>query len=163
MAQKVSAWGCVDYLEKTDAFKDFKFGAKGHAEMASHLDNYDPALVAEIRSERANRSLNWFGMSFTRLGKLVSQLPEDLASLYQMVSAQAHGSWDMVLDVAHPAPGRLDFRGYPNQAQLLMWGSEMIDRMLGAFKRLWNEVAADVGAPSIETPPVSGSPFEPLR
>ena len=163
MAKKVSAWGCVDYLEKTEAFKQFRFGEKGHSEMLAHLSNYEPSLIQEIRRDRGKRVVNWFGMSFTRLGATVSRSAEDLATLYQMVSAQAHGSWDMVLDVVHPEPGKLDFRGYPNKAQLFLWGAELIDRVTRLQLSMWNEIAVAVGAPKVEAPEVTGSPFEPLK
>ena len=161
MAQKVSAWGCIDYLEKVEKLKGYKFAQAGYAMMNSHLANYDSELIKEIQAER-KKNFYWFVSSFTTLATNVSKQGEDFAHVYKMTSAEAHGSWDVVLNVAEPEPGHLDFSGYPNRASLFVSGAESIDRTLRFFIKMWNEVAGDVGAEKVTQPEGGGnSPFTP--
>ena len=161
LAHKVSAWGCVDYLEKMKRFKDVDFAKNAYIEEQTHLSEYDPDLVAEIKKERKQRNLYWFGSSLTRLANSVSTESEDLAQAYRIISAQVHGSWDVTLDVANPQPGILDFRGYPNKAQLYYWASELLDQASNLYIQVWNEVAISVGAPEVpsELEEYDSSPF----
>jgi hypothetical protein len=157
MAQKVSAWGCVDYLEKMERFKDAPFGRKGYLEIQEQLTHFDPGLVEEIRKDRGKKKMYWFGTSFTKLGSTLSRGEEDLGLLYRITSGQSHGSWDIALDVANPEPGHLDFRGYPNEAQLALWAADAVDQAMLLYHRLWNEVAEAVGAPLVRLPAEPGS------
>jgi len=162
MAQKAAAWGCVDYLEKMEKVKEAPFARNGYLEVQDQLTHFDPDIVTEIRSDRKKRNMFWFGMPFTQLGATLSRDGEDLGQVYRIASGQSHGSWDIALDVANPEPGHLDFRGYPNDAQLALWAAETVDEAMVLYHKLWNEVAEAVGAPLIQLPAELGpSPFAP--
>ena len=74
---------------------------------------------------------------------------EDLRSIYQIVSANIHGSWDHALYVKNPKPGLLDFRGYPNKKTLYLRAVEVLDDATLYYMKLWNEIADAVGADGV--------------
>jgi hypothetical protein len=150
IVQKVAAWGVLDYLEKMEFVKDTEWGRGGYEDVEQRLELFDVELVLEIKKER-KRSMYWFGKNFSSLAKEVTRQPEDLAKVYHVVSAQAHGAWDLALDVINPAPGHLDFRGYQNKAQLYYWSAELLDRVYKLNVQIWNEIATAVDAPQVAT------------
>jgi hypothetical protein len=149
MAKKIALWGTLDYLDKLDGFKQVDFAKGGHEEVDAQLARFAPELVEEVRRERQTGQLYWFGRSVTQLAREVTKPPEDMGQMYRLTSAQAHGSWDLALDVASPEPGKLDFRGYQNEAQMLYWAAEHVDLGTTLHLRSWNEVAEAVGAVNV--------------
>lgn len=145
VAKKIAIWGILDYLDKLERFRDADFAKGGHEEAEDRLGRFDPSLVDEVRGERKPGQLYWFGRSITGLAQEVNKPPEDMRQVYRITSAQVHGSWDLALDVVSPEPGSLDFRGYPNEAQMLYWAAEIVDRATSMHVRAWNEVADSVG------------------
>jgi hypothetical protein len=55
LAERISAWGCLDFLEKLEPAKELALASKGYQEMTVQLSKYDPGLIARIRSERKNQ------------------------------------------------------------------------------------------------------------
>ena len=149
LAEKISAWGCLDWLEKMKSLKDHDLINRGYQQMMEQLETYNPKLVVQIREERS-KNWNWFGMSFSKLAHQVSKDGEDLKSAYHIISADLHGSWEVTLNVANPQPGVLDFRGYPDKATLYYWAAEVVDRASQLYLQTWNEVARSVGAPQVQ-------------
>lgn len=149
LAQKISAWGCVEWLEKMEPFKNREFAMQGYKEVSEQLAKYDAELVNEIRNEISRRIWYWFGRSFSQLADNVSKEGEDLNRVYHITSAQLHGSWDMTLRVTNPKPGVLEFREYPDEATLYEWAAESVDRGTQLYARIWNEIANATGAPLV--------------
>jgi hypothetical protein len=149
LAEKISAWGCIDFLDKLEPVKDLEVVRKGYEEMSARLSLYDPALVAAIRVER-KKNLHWFCTSYTQLAREVSKPGEDLASVYRITSGGLHGVWDLTLGVANPRPGFLDLRGYPDEQTMFRWAADLVDMATHLLIDTWNDVAGAVGAPSID-------------
>jgi hypothetical protein len=82
LAERISAWGCLDYLEKLASIKEHDQVRKGFQEMTQQLSTYDQNLISVLRVER-KKSLHWFKSSFTALARKVSRDEEDLAAAYQ--------------------------------------------------------------------------------
>ncbi len=148
-AEKISAIGCVDYLEKIGVLKDHEHIKSAHKEISDKLSKFDKNLIDEIMGEREKRSYHWFGRSFSQLAKDVSREAEDLRRVYQIISAEVHGTWDLTLDVNNPEPGLLDFRGYPNKTTLYIRAAEMLCQVTALYMNLWNEIAKSVGAQEV--------------
>lgn len=148
-AEKISAIGCIEYLEKLDKLKEHPYIESAYNEMEERLDEYDVEIVEEIRNDRKNRRYSWFGGSFSWLAREVSGEDEDLCGVYQIISADIHGAWDLTLDVDNPEPGKLDFRGYPDKKTMYIRGAETLDQATNHLMNLWNEIAVSVGAPEV--------------
>lgn len=149
IVDKISAWGCVDYLEKLDVLKDDNNIKKAFEEISKKLTQYDKNLVDEIIRERKNRLYNWFGISYSQLAQKLSREGENLRSAYQIISADVHGAWNLALDVSSPNPGVLDFRGYPDDTTLYIRAAETLDQVTSLYMNLWNEIAKSVGAKGV--------------
>ena len=149
IARKVIAWGCADYLEKISTFKDTDVGKAGYEVISRQFANFDRDVIDEISAERAKGQLYWFGRSPSKLAKIVSRGAEDLKRLYHLVSAQAHGIWDVALEVTNPKPGSLFFRPYPDRATLFRWSANLVDQTTYLLVQIWNEIADATGAQSI--------------
>jgi len=149
LAEKISAWGCMDFLEKLEPVKDLEVVRKGYEEMTTQLSLYDPTLVASITIER-KKNLHWFCQSYTQLARDVSKPGENLASVYRITSGGLHGVWDLTLGVANPRPGFLDLRGYPDEQTMFRWAADLVDRASLLLIDIWNEAAVVVGAPSVD-------------
>ena len=146
IAKKIYAIGCIDYLEKIDILKDHEYIKDGYNEISDRLSEIDKELVDEIMDERKKKSYQWFGRSFSQLAKDVSQAGEDLRSIYQVISADVHGTWNLALDVDNPEPGHLVFRAYPNRTTLYIRSAEMLHQVTNHYLKLWNGIARSVGA-----------------
>lgn len=149
-AQKISAYGCIDYLEKLESIMDHPNVQHGYQEVESLLENFDKDLIDSIRSDRAKRIWYWFGKSFSNIADKVSRNGEDLKTLYQIQSADLHGSWGLTLGVSNPKPGSLDFRDYPDKATMYRWAADSLDLATQTYISIWNDVARNVGAPSVD-------------
>jgi hypothetical protein len=149
LAERISAWGCLDYLEKLASIKEHDQVSKGYQEMTEQLSTYDQYLIPVLRAER-KKSLHWFKSSYTALARKVSRDEEDLAAAYQLISAGLHGSWDLTIGVISPSPGELDFRGYPDKKTMQRWAADLVDRATQVYVRTWNDIAIAVGAPEVE-------------
>ena len=57
-SQKVSAYGCVEYLDKLEAIKDHPTVKAGYREAEERLKDYDQDIIAEIKQDRSNRKWN---------------------------------------------------------------------------------------------------------
>jgi len=147
--EKISASGCMEYLEKLDILKDHDYIKGAYEEISEKLALYDENLVDEIKRERKKRINYWFGRSFSQLAKDVSREGEDLRSVYQIISADIHGAWDLTLDVDNPEPGVLNFRGYPDKTTMYIRAAEMLDQVTTLYMNLWNEIAESVGAQGV--------------
>jgi hypothetical protein len=149
LAERISAWGCLDYLEKLASIKEYDQVRKGFQEMTEQLSTYDQNLISVLRVER-KKSLHWFKSSFTALARKVSRDEEDLAAAYQLISAGLHGVWDLTIGVSSPKPGELDFRGYPDRETMQRWAADLVDRATQIYVKTWNDIAITVGAPQVE-------------
>jgi len=151
IAEKIAAWGCVEFLEKLESTKQLDNVKKGYADMQERLTHFDKNIVDEIYSENKlrPRKNNWFGSTYSELAKNVSKDGEDLRRVYQIISADIHGTWDLILEVANPKPGVLDFRGYPDKSTMYRWAAESLKQVMNLQIQLWNEVAVAVGAPEV--------------
>lgn len=149
LAERISAWGCVDYLEKLDSLKDHDLVSKGFQVMTEQLSMHDPDLISKIQSERKNNQ-NWFQKSFTGLAKQVSKNGEELATVYKITSAELHGDYDLTLSVCLTPEG-IDCRGYPDTATMQTWAAELVDRATLLFVGVWNDIANAVGAPQVDS------------
>jgi len=150
MAQRVSAYGCIEYLEKLKIVKDHPSVVEGYMEAQEQLKRYDQQIVDQIRRARSNKEWYWFGKSFSAVAKKLSSSSENLQALYQLHSADMHGSWGLTFGVANPKPGSLDFRGYPDKATMYKWAADSVDLATQMLKRIWNDIARAVGAPTVE-------------
>ena len=151
LAERISAWGCLDYLEKLASIKEHDQVRKGFQEMTEQLSTYDQNLISALQVERKkSKSANWFKSSFTGLARDVSRDGEDLAATYQLISAGLHGAWDLTIGVSSPKPGELDFRGYPDIATMQRWAADLVDRATQIYVKTWNDIAIAVGAPQVE-------------
>lgn len=148
-AEKIMALGCLEYLEKMGVLKDHDHFKQSYEEISKKLAMYDKELVTEIENNRKKNKYSWFDNSFSKLAKNICREGEDLESAYHMLSADMHGVWDLILDVDNPAPGVLDFRGYPNKTILYIRAAEMLDQVTSLIMKLWNEVADSVGAQGV--------------
>jgi hypothetical protein len=148
-ARKIYAAGCIDYLEKISVQKDHENISDAYKEVSDKLSDLDNELIDEIMKERKKGLYNWFGKSFSQLAKDVSQEGEDLRSLYQIISAEVHGTWNLALDVDNPEPGLLDFRGYPDKTTLYIRTAETLYQVTNDYMRLWNIIAKSVGAQEV--------------
>ncbi len=149
-SQKVSAYGCVEYLDKLETVKDHPTVKAGYREAEEQLKNYNQHIIAEIKQDRSNRKWYWFGTSFSSIAVEVSRGGEDLKTLYQLQSADMHGSWGLTFEVSNPKPGSLDFRGYPDKATMYAWAADSLDVATWTFVNIWNDVANAVGAPIVK-------------
>lgn len=148
-SQMISACGCIEFLEKLKSIKDHPAVQAGYREAQVHLTKYDPNIVKQIKSGRSKRQWYWFGHSFSDIASSVSRDGEDLKTLYQLQSADMHGSWGLTFGVANPKPGALDFRGYPDKSTMFRWAAELVDRSTHLYIDIWNEIATAVGAPTV--------------
>lgn len=148
-AKKIYAAGCVDYLDKISVRKDDENMADAYKEVSNKLSSFDKELVNEIMKERKKGSFNWFGKAFSQLAKDVSREGEDLRSIYQIISAEVHGTWNLALDVGNPEPGLLVFRGYPDETTLYVRSAETLYQVTNYYMRLWNVIAKSVGAQEV--------------
>jgi hypothetical protein len=148
-AQKISAWGCVEWLRKMEPFKEHDFAKAGWREMNDQLSRYDPNIVNEVKVALSRRYY-WFGRSFSGLARVVSKGAEDLEGAYHLSSTQLHGTWDLTLGASNPRPGRLDFREWPDKATLFGWAADIVDRGTQLCLRTWNEVARATGATEVK-------------
>lgn len=146
LAQKISASGCLEFLDKLEPVKTHPEVRAGYQTMTDQLSRYDPQLVAAIKAERSKQRFNWFATSFSDLARRVSRPGEDLASAYRIISGELHGVWDLTIGVVNPAPGNLDFRGYPDLATLYRWAADLVDEATLRYVQVWNEVAVLVGS-----------------
>lgn len=149
IAQKISAMGCIDFLEKLEPLKDHPIVMPGYLEAERQLKEYDPDIVEEIREDRAKRIWYWFGKSFSSLAEAVSGTGQDLKTVYQLRSAEMHGSWALTFGVANPEPGSLDLRGYPNRAVMYEWAADLVDESVRLYVSIWNAIAQVVKAPAV--------------
>jgi len=149
LALKVAAWGCVDYLKKLEPVKNEPYAAAGYTQLSSMKARFPPALIKQIEAEMKKGKKYWYGVTTTTLANRVSLGHENLAAVFAIASAQAHGSWDVALGVTSPSPGHLDFRPYPDSATLHTWAAETLDRVTEFSVRIWNTIADVVGAPNI--------------
>lgn len=148
-AKKIYAVGCVDYLEKISVRKDHENIIDAYKEVSNKLSRFDKELVDEIMKERKKRSYNWFGKTFSQLAKDVSREGEDLKSIYQIISADVHGTWNLAIDVDNPEPALLDFRGYPDETTLYIRSAETLYQVTNLYIKLWNVIAKSVGAQEV--------------
>lgn len=149
LAEKISAWGCIEYLEKLESLKDHDDVKNGYDYVLEQLTHHNQNTIDEIKSERERRIFNWFGRSFSKLAVDVSKEGEDLRGAYQLISADLHGTWRLALDVANPQPGILDFRGYPDKTTMYRWAADLLDQSTILYVNTWNEVAVVLGAPEV--------------
>jgi hypothetical protein len=149
-AQKVSAYGCVEYLEKLESVKDHPSVVDGYYKAQEQLKKYDPHIITEIKQDRSKGKWYWFGKSFSKIAGIVSREGEDLKTLYQLQSADMHGSWGLTFGVSNPKLGSLDFRGYPDKATMYVWAADSLDLATQTFVNIWNDVATAVGAPIVK-------------
>jgi hypothetical protein len=148
-AEKISTIGCMDFLDKLSALKDHEQIKAAYVEVSEKLEKHDKEIVEEIIAERKKGKYTWFGSSYAKLAQTVSQPGEDLKSVYQIISSDVHGSWNLALDVRNPKPGHLDFRGYPDNATLYLRAAETVHQVTGRYMFLWNEIAESVGAQKV--------------
>lgn len=149
VAEKISAWGCVDYLEQLEQLKDHS-SIKGYGEMEAKLASYDKDLITLIKKERRYGKKCWFGKNFNALAANVSKNGEELPKGYKIISAEAHGTYDMTLGISHSQSGEFDFSGYSDKATLYKWAAELVEDATRCYVGIWNEVAEVVGASQIE-------------
>ena len=148
-AEKMYAIGFIDYLDKMSVLKDHEKIKSTYKEISDALTQCDSELVNEINQARKKKQFKWFSGSFSQLAEKVSRTGEDLRRIYQMISADVHGTLNLALDVHNPKPGHLDFRGYPDVATLYLRATEMLYQVLTLYLNLWNEIAKSVGAESV--------------
>ena len=149
LAQRISAFGSLEFLEKLEQFKDSNFGQQGYQEALDQLAKYDDQIVKRAKRDRERRRWYWFGRSFSRLAREVGREGEDLEKLYHLTSAQAHGVWDVTFAVSSPEPGVLLFGESPDALTSLIWATELIDRATQQSILIWNEIADATGAPRV--------------
>ena len=149
VAQRISAWGCLDFLDKLEILKDHKLIKSGYEKAEEQLSTYELDIVEAARKDRKNRQLYWFGRSFSRLADQVSRGNEDFRGVYRITSGEIHGSWALTFGVANPAPGSLDFSGYPDKATLYRRAAELVDRATLLYVETWNEISRSVDAPGV--------------
>jgi len=148
-AMKILAIGYVEFLEKMNLVKDDKHIQGVYKDTSELLSQVDKDLVEEIKNERGKRLFYWFGSSFSQLAKNVSRMGENLKAVYQIISADVHGSWNLALDVKHSKPGCLDFRGYPDKTTMYVRAAQKLYQVTNLYMNLWNEIAESVGAPKV--------------
>jgi hypothetical protein len=146
---KIEIFGCLEYLEKMESIKENEYIRNAFKEVSDYLASFDDDLVIKYKDERDQRRNFWFGRSFSQLANELSQEGEDLRRIYQITSSDLHGVWDLILDVKNPAPGLLDFRGYPDKNTLFIRGVETLDQTTLLLIEMWNEVAKSVGAEQV--------------
>ncbi|MBI5962139.1 MAG: hypothetical protein HY863_01585 [Chloroflexi bacterium] len=149
LAQKISAWGCLEYLEKLESSKDRDGIKNGYDDMLEQLACFDKNIIDEIKVEKKQRKHNWFGSNFSKLATNVSTEGQDLKLAYQVISNNIHGTWGLALEVANPEPGFLDFRGYPDKSTMYKWAADLLNQVMILYINMWNEIAVTVGAPEI--------------
>ncbi len=147
-AIKIKIYGCLEYLEKMEPVKDNEYVKNAYKEVSEYLITFDDKLVKKYKEEK-NRKYFWFGRSFSKLANELSREGENLRGVYQMISADIHGVWDLVLDVRNPEPGIIDFRGYPDKKTLYVRGAETLDQATLLVMEIWNEIAECVGAEKV--------------
>ena len=149
LAQAISACGCLEFLGKLEPVKDHPHVQAGYAEMTEQLTKYDPQVLAEIRAQRGRGRHNWFGTTFTDLAASVSKPGEDLAAAYRLISAEMHDVWALAIGLTIPAPGSLDFRGYPDLDTMFSRAADLVDEATQRYVQIWNEVAILVDAQEV--------------
>jgi len=143
-AEKAVAFGVVEYLRKMEIFRDDEFAQKGISEMEERLKYFSPEIIQEIQDEKR---FYWFGKSFSQLASEVSTTDNDFKALYGLVSAHAHGIWDIILGVSNPQDSVLRISQYQNKNQKADFGRLLIEEATIMFRQTWNAIAVAVGAP----------------
>ena len=151
LAQRISAFGSLEFVEKLEQFKDTDFGRQGYQEAIDQVAKYDDQIVKRAKRDRERRKWYWFGRSFSTLAREVAREGEDLEKLYHLTSAQAHGVWDVTFGVSSPEPGVLLFGESPDALTSLRWATELVDRATQQSVLIWNEIADATGAPRISS------------
>lgn len=149
IAQRISAFGSLEFVEKLEQFKDSDFGRQGYQEAMDQLGKYDDQIVKRASRDRERRRWYWFGRSFSGLARDVARDGEDLEKLYHLTSAQAHGVWDVTFGVSSPEPGVLLFGESPDATTSFRWATELVDRATQQTILIWNEIADATGAPRV--------------
>lgn len=149
LAQRISAFGSLEFIEKLEQFKDTDFGRQGYGEAVDQLGKYDDRIVKRAKRDRERRRWYWFGRSFSSLAREVGRKGEDLEKLYHLTSAQTHGVWDVTFGVSSPEPGVLLFGESPDAATSARWAAELVDRATQQTLVIWNEIAEATGAPRV--------------
>jgi hypothetical protein len=147
LADKISLWGCYEYLEKLKPGREHPAIARGYEWMQRKIAGYEANLRDEVLRERRARQRQWFGKSYSQLAKEVSRGSENLSAAYHLLSADAHGTWVLATEVASPEPGHLDFRGYPDKATMYRWAAEVLDYATHLYLESWNEAAGRMDSP----------------
>jgi hypothetical protein len=145
LAQRISVFGSLEFLEKMEQFKGTDFGRQGFQEAMEQFAKYDDQIVKRAKRDRERRRWYWFGRSFSGLAREVTQEGEDLEKLYHLASAQAHGVWDVTFGVSIPEPGVLLFGESPDAITSLRWATELVDRATRQSLLIWNEIAEATG------------------
>lgn len=148
-AIKIKIFGCLEYLEKMEPVKDNEHVKNVYKEVSDYLNTFDDKLVKKYKEKRNQRKYFWFGRSFSQLANELSREGENLRGVYQIISADIHGVWDLVLDVKNPEPSMLNFRGYPNNKTMYIRGVETLDQATLLVMEMWNEIAECVGAEKV--------------
>lgn len=148
-AIKMEIFGCLEYLEKMEPIKNNEYVKNAYREVSDALNSFDDNLVMKYTKERNQRKFFWFGKSFSQLANELSCEDEDLKGVYQIISSDVHGVWDLILDVRNPEPGVLDFRGYPDKKTMYLRGIETLDQATSLVMQMWNEIAGCVGAEQV--------------
>lgn len=149
IAEKISAIGCIDVLDKLSILQDHEGVSKGYKEISERLGGYSKNILKEIYDERRKGKYNWFGRSFSQLARDVSRSGEDLSRKYKLLSGDAHGTWDLALDVSFPSPGQINFRGYPDDTTYYIRTIDTLIEVMEQYMKVWNEIADSVGATKV--------------
>jgi hypothetical protein len=149
VAQRVSAFGCLDFLDKLENLKDNELVKSGYEKAKEQLSTYELDIVEAARKDRESRQLYWFGRTFSWLADQVSRGNEDYRGVYRITSGEIHGSWALTFGLANPAAGFLDFSGYPDKTTLYRWSAELVDRATLLYVETWNEISRAVDAPGV--------------
>ncbi|HCK65281.1 MAG TPA: hypothetical protein DHW49_03370 [Anaerolineae bacterium] len=147
-SKKIYAIGCIDLLEKLSIKKDHPNINGTFKKISDIVSSLDQDLINEIKSRRKKNTYNWFGKTFSQLAKDVSREGEDLRTIYQTISADVHGTWDIVLNVRSSSE-HIDFRGYPDMKTLYLRSAENLYQITNQYMELWNEIAKSVGAQEV--------------
>lgn len=147
--KKIFVIGFIDFLDKLSKLKDHEQIKAAYEEVSEKLKKCDKEIVEEVSAERKKRIYSWFGLSYAKLAQTVSPPGEDLKNVYQIISSDVHGTWNLALDVYNPSPDHLDFRGYPDKATLYLRAAETVHQVTGRYMFLWNEIAESVGAQKV--------------
>jgi len=142
--------GCLELLEKLDPVKDQPEISKLIQDVKEILLNYESSFINEIKDKRKNnKKKQWFEMSYSDLARCLSTEGENLRGVYQILSADVHGHWNLLLDVQLSESGNLDFRGYSNKTQLFLGAADSLYQMSGFMLKSWDEIAEFVQATKI--------------